>query len=244
MSRLDYKDFEPKFGKWAEKFKPFIEGEEMYKIFEKLKEDSKKEIICPESSNTFRAFSASDPDNVHVVWYLMDPYPRRYKDKKLQATGIPMDCSNSADGRLQPSLQLFYEGIKEDMHYREVDQSPSLQYLLDQGVLLMNTDLTCKLNKTNSHEGLWAPFQRFFLEEIMAKKSGIIYVLSGKVSHAMEKYIYPIGNYIIKTEHPAAGTHKNMEWKHDNVFSKVDNILRTNGKKVIEWNKAYYDLPF
>jgi uracil DNA glycosylase len=133
----------------------------------------------------------------------MDPYCRRYRDGKLQATGIPMDCSNSPDGKLQPSLTKFYDTMSKELGHK-VQYSPSLKYLLEQGCMLLNSDLTVKLNKTQSHEGLWRPFMKYFFEEILTSYPGMIYVLAGKASQALERYINPLGNYIFKVEHPAA----------------------------------------
>jgi len=70
--KLEYSNFIPLLGSWTEKFRPFIEGEEMYKIYQKLKKDGAKEIICPDSDKVFRAFSCSLPDVVKSVWYMMD----------------------------------------------------------------------------------------------------------------------------------------------------------------------------
>lgn len=224
------------FGQWAELFRPFIESEAMYDIYKKLKEDGKKEVICPGSDSVFRLFATSSPDDVKSIWYLMDPYPRRYKDKTFQATGIAMDCSNSPDGKLQPSLEKFYDAMSKDVGIK-VKRDPRLDYLTNQGVLLANTDLTVKLNKTNSHGRLWEPFQEFFLGEIMGKKTGIIYVLAGKESIRMEKFIQPLGNYIFKIEHPAAASHKHTDWDCKHIFTRTNKLLKEHGKKEIMWNR-------
>src|SRR5690242_18152011 len=63
--KLDYNDFAPLFGPWAEKFKPFIEGQEMFNIYQSIKRDAQKEVICPDSENVFRAFQKSHPDKIH-----------------------------------------------------------------------------------------------------------------------------------------------------------------------------------
>ena len=47
--RLDFNSFAGKFGQWADKFKPFIEGKEMWDIMQKIKADSAKETIVPAS---------------------------------------------------------------------------------------------------------------------------------------------------------------------------------------------------
>ncbi len=238
---MNYEDFAPLLGGWAEKFKPFIESEDMYNIYNTIKKDAEKEIIVPDSENVFRAFSSTSPENIKSVWYMMDPYPRRYRNKTKQATGIAMDCSNSPDGKLQPSLEKFYDGICRDQG-KIVKYDPSLEYLSQQGVMLTNTDLTCKLNKTGSHEGLWAPFQKYFLSEIMGSYSGIIYVLAGKESHKMEKYIYPVGNYIIKIEHPVAASYKNTDWDHKNIFTQINKLLKENKGEQIFWDKRDWDI--
>jgi uracil DNA glycosylase len=72
MERLDYNTFKDKMGAWAPKFKPFIEGKEMWEIYQKIKADSAKETIVPKSTDTFRAFKTVDPKNLKVVFYLMD----------------------------------------------------------------------------------------------------------------------------------------------------------------------------
>jgi len=217
----------------------------MFNIYQKLKKDAQREIIVPKSDSTFKAFATSNPDNIKTIWYMMDPYPKRYKNKIPQATGIAIDCSNTPDGTLQPSLEKFYEGMEDNLGYK-VQRSPSLQYLQQQGVMMLNTDLTCKLNKTGSHEGLWEPFQKFFLEEIMGGYSGIIYVLAGKESSRVEKFINPLGNYIIKLEHPVAASYKHVMWKHNKVFTLINKILKENTGETIIWNEKEIidDLPF
>lgn len=240
--RLQYESFAGLFGLWADRFKPFIESKDMFDIYQKLKTDAKKEIIVPNSDAVFRSFATSNPSNLKVVWYLMDPYPRRYKNKANQATGIPMDCSNSPDGKLQPSLENFYDSMSSNIKKR-VTYSPNLEYLLNQGIMLLNSDLTCKLNKTSSHEKLWESFQKYFLEEVLSGFTGIIYVLSGKASLNMEKYINPLGNYIIKTEHPAAASHKHTEWDCKDVFTTINKILKANNgeESQILWDKRDWD---
>lgn len=88
--KLDYNEFKESFGAWAEAFKPFIESEKMFKIYERLKSDGEKELILPHSQNTFRAFATSHPERVKVVWFLMDPYSKLYpgRIKMPQATGL------------------------------------------------------------------------------------------------------------------------------------------------------------
>lgn len=243
--KLDYEDFKGKLGGWGDLFKPFIEGPEMWQIYQTLKKDSRYETICPNSSQTFRAFECTKPEDVKVIFYLQDPYPRAYRDGKLQASGIAMDCSNSKEGKIQPSLEKWYEAMDKDLE-KKVERSADLQYLHEQGVMLLNSDLTCKLNKTSSHEGLWEPFQKFFLEEILRSKK-IIYVLCGKGSQKLSRYIQPFSS-VIEVEHPAAAAHMHREWNHNGIFNQINKTLDENGQWDILWDPRdwtlYKEPPF
>lgn len=244
---MDFNSFKDDFGAWANKFRPFIESEDMYNIYQRLKSDSLNgEIITPHSDSTFRAFKLTNPELIKVIFYVQDPYPKRYSKTTYQATGIGLDCSTTPDGKLQPSLIKFYDAMSKELGHK-VEYSPNLEYLGEQGVLMLNTDLTCKLNKPNSHEGLWEPFQKYFLTEIMSSNSGIIYVLCGKQSHRMERYILPVGNYIIKLDYPSAL--KSMDWNSNGVFQKINKILHQNSRFNILWDKKEWQqeidsLPF
>lgn len=252
---MNYEDFKPLFGpSWAERFKPFIESKAMFDIYSTIKEDAKTERILPVSANVFRVFQLTRFEDIKVVIYLGDPYPRLYKGGIPQATGIPMSCDNSPDGKLQPSLEKFYDAINTELQ-ESVRRSPSLEYLLEQGVLLMNTDLTVKKDKTGSHEGLWLPFQEYFLQEVMFGTTGIVYVLLGDVSRGMERYINPLGNYILggkkdKIDHPVAASYKHSDWNSKGLFTKVNKILASNGQEMILWNPKRWEeikemqLPF
>lgn len=253
QNRMVYEDFAPLFGAWAEKFKPFIEGEEMFKIYQRIKADAERERIFPSFENVFKVFQLTKMEDIKVVIYLGDPYPRTYKGGIIpQATGIPMSCDNSPDGKLQPSLENFYNAMNAELETK-VRRSKSLEYLLEQGVLLMNTDLTVKANKTGSHEGLWAPFQQYFLQEVMFGTTGIIYALLGDSSRAVEGYINPLGNYILggkkdKIDHPVAASYHGGEWDSKGLFTKINKILRSNKHGEIYWDRALLEaineLPF
>lgn len=237
--RLDHESFAPKLGSWAPHFRKFIESEDMWKIMQTIKGDAKQDRIVPLAKDTFRAFGTTDKENLKVIFYLQDPYPRAYKGGVPHATGIAMDCSNSPNGKFQPSLDLFYDAI-DDQYGGKCERNKSLEYLHEQGVMMLNTDLTCKMNKTSSHEGLWTPFQKYFLEEVIQADTHVIYVLCGKVSQKMKRYIPPFCR-VLEVEHPAAAAHRNGDWEYDNIFKKINNILKDNNSDTIFWNKKEWD---
>ena len=257
--KMNYKTFEEPLGEWAPLLKPYIESEGMWDLYQKIKADAKKDVIVPRSTETFRAFKACSPRNLSVMFFLQDPYPRLYKNGVPQACGIAMDCRNSPDGKLQPSLDLWYDGIDRYLNSsqyeapsgvermdnpRKCERTPNLDYLHEQGVMLLNTDLTCKLGKTGSHENYWRGFYKYMLETVMFGTTGIIYVLCGKTSHNMEEFINPLGNYIFKIEHPMAAGHRGDEmWRDENIFGKINKILEDNNGKhyKIWWDRKDWE---
>jgi uracil-DNA glycosylase len=253
MIKLDWEKFEPLFDEWAIHFKPLFEKTDvMDKIYEQLKHIGRPRsqgglgrIICPDSNNTFRAFSSCPPSLLKVVWILLDPYPSIHyvnkgtKDEKMIKTsnGIAMDCSNR--GILQPSLEKFYEGIEQQYHNGfnlNMLKPASLEYLYNQGNMFLNSALTVEANATGSHTEIWQPFMKYFLEEVMSLFTGIIYVLCGKDSQKLEKYIkFPLGNYIIKIEHPSYAARQHRDWEYEDVFKKIDYILKHNNNMKMQW---------
>lgn len=238
MEKLNWEVFAPKFGQWAHYFEPlFGDTMIMEEIYKELKEQSRSgEIICPDPVNTFRSFETMDPRLLRVVFVLLDPYPSLKGNIKI-ANGIAMDCSNTKI--LQPSLDKFYGGIEESYCDGEMCldmiKHYSLDYLYNQGVMLFNSALTVPKMKTGAHTELWAPFMQYFYTEVMDKFTGMIYVLCGKESQKMKKWINPLGNYIIEVEHPSFAARQYRKWEHKGLFKQIDYILKHNNNEKINW---------
>lgn len=234
---MEYSKFEPLFGDWALKFKPFIESPKFDEIYSFLKKESKEgKIICPEHKNTFRAFKECPFDNLKCVFILQDPYPWvKYEngERIFTADGMAMSCGNT--GLCQPSLEIFYQGIEDDLG-SEVVRMPDLSYLASQGVLLFNTSLTVEKDKPTSHKGVWDDFNDFLIQEVINFYTrGLIYVSFGQNAHVLGKAILPFLHWGFEVEHPAAAARKGRPWKHQNIFSKINKILKECNNDQINW---------
>lgn len=236
--KLDKASFSPLFGEWWSRFQPLFDNttvmEDIYMVLKEKFREGK--VICPGSKDVFKSFQSVPPDKLKCIFVLLDPYPSvKIIDKKpiKVANGIAMDCSNT--GKLQPSLEKFYEAIEKSEYKEEFSlqmfRPPSLEYLTEQGVMFFNTALTVEKEKTGSHTELWAPFMKYFYEEVMAKFNGMIYVLCGKDSQKMKRWITPLGNYIMEIEHPSYAARQYRDWNYDDVFKKVNFILKNNNNE-------------
>lgn len=240
------------FGSWWPLFLPLIESQEWDNIFSFLKAQSlAKRIIIPKSSDLFKSFELCDKDKVKAVIILMDPYPS-FKDDVMISNGVPMSCANIKS--LQPSLDLFYDGIENSFLGFDPDMDKRLDnsYLLtSEHVLLINSSFSVEKDKVGSHAHIWAPFMKFFIEEILNKYyRGLPVILAGTAAQKFEKYINPMIHHIKKIEHPVAAAYSNRSWNYDDVFKWINNILRANNGPAAEirWYRKkgednYKDLP-
>ena len=235
---MDYSKFESQLGDWAPKFKDFIESKDFDDIYAFLKSESREgKIICPHHENTFRAFRECPFSKLRVVFILQDPYPwvkfDPEKGRIYTSDGMAMSCSNT--GVCQPSLEIFYKGMEDDLGVA-VPRMPDLSYLANQGILLLNTSLTVEMNKSASHAGIWDKFIQYLLEEIISFYTrGLIYVSFGQNAHIMAKTIIPFLHWGFEVEHPAAAARKERDWKHDKIFTKINKILKDCNYEQINW---------
>lgn len=248
IKRLNW-DLEKEVGNWAKYLKPIMESEEMYDLYQEFKEC--KETITPASKDLFKWLRVCPPENLKIIALGMDSYPSRYRtgSKELQATGIALDCSNSPDGKVQPSMAAFYDGISEEYKEKFV-HSPDISYLCEQGVMLSNRALNCKLNKSGSMIPKWDFFWKYFLEEVITPYfTGVQIVLLGKDAAVLKKFVFEMSNPLYILTHPSFAARTYSIWETNNTFHKLNKYLKeANGADYqIIWGKEQYleqKLPF
>jgi uracil-DNA glycosylase len=237
INSMNYEKVASQFGEWGPKFKPFIESDAFDEIFKFLKSESAQgKTICPASKDVFRAFRETPYKDLKAIFLLQDPYPW-IKNGVMVADGIPMSCSNNKI--LQPSLELFYEGMEDDLGIK-VPRNPDLSYLCNQGVLFLNSSLTVEANKRNSHKGIWDKFNSFLVEEVINfYNTGLCYVSLGEDAKLMTKAITPFLHYSFEVEHPAAAAHHERKWNHSKIFSAINKVIKNNNNHEIKWASDY-----
>lgn len=236
MTKLDWQKFEPLFGTWAKKIKPFFDRGGFDPIYEYLKKESKRGVkIAPLSNLVYRCFQETDIDNTHVILISMCPY-HTFLNGSPVADGLTFSCS--VTGRLQPSLEQVYNGLELELNNGlnlDYYKSPDLTYLSRQGILLFNSSLTVAQNKAGSHQEIWEPFTRYMLEDVFAY-TGIPIVFIGKDAAKYKKYVSPITHgHIFEIEHPSFAARMNQDWDTKGVFTKINEIVRQNNGVKLKW---------
>lgn len=237
MNKLIWEEgFSEQFHKsWHSQMKNIVESQEAYDIYQILKAEDRK--ITPEYKNTFKSFDI-DLDKLKVIIVGMSPYPQ-INLNSYRADGIAFDCSKY--GKVSPSLSKLYQAIEDDsyegMNLGFNHENLSLQYLIDQGVMLTNAALTCTKDNPKAHEELWKPFWRKVFDDILWTKTGLIFILMGQQAQELEQYTDPLAHHILKCEHPVKSSYEHRKMIHNNVFSRCNLLLEgMNGKNfTIDW---------
>ena len=241
MTNLSWENFEPLFGTWAGKIKPFFDKGGFDNIYKFLKHESKRgKLIAPLSENVFKCFTATPLDEMCCVLCGFSPYHSLY-GKTIVADGLLMGCSITK--KLQPSLEIFYDTIHNEMYPTEnFIKTPDVSYLAEQGVLMLNLALSTEIRKAGNHVQLWEPFIKFLFEEVI-NITGAPIILLGKEAAQAEKYTMPLyGSYIFKISHPASAAYSGLDWSTEGAFKKANEIIKYRHGKEINW--LYMIEPF
>lgn len=219
---------------WHSKMRPFIESEACDNIYKHLKAESKRgKKIAPLSSVTYRCFQETPLNELKVVMIGMCPY-HTFSNGQPVADGLLMGCS--VTGKLQPSLEKFYDGVEKDVYnglaLKHV-KNPDVAYLANQGVLMYNAALTTEMNKAGSHIDLWEPFTKYLLEDVIST-TGVPIIFLGKDAARYAKYVPPF-SWTFTLTHPASAAYKQSDWDSEGAFTKVNKVLKDNNNFTIEW---------
>lgn len=157
------------------------------------------------------------------------PYPQ-----KGVATGI-LFGNKPGTKELSSSLEIIKEGcINYEIPHGPIEFDITLESWAKQGILMINSALTCEVGKVNSHVNLWRPFMTKLLKNLSEYNTGLCYVLFGSQAKTFKPYINKNYNDIIEVEHPAyfARTGQIMPYS---VFTDVNKFLKGRYNTTIEW---------
>lgn len=154
--------------------------------------------ICPSGGNAFRAFSLPLQD-VKMVIIGQDPYPS-VKDATGLAFGVEKDRAYS---HYPFSLKVIADCFCESPGEADTFFDPSLQLWERQGVLLLNSSLTCRQGAPGSHSSLWQPFI-IEVVKLLDNAQPNIFILFGKMAQEFDIFVNKQKHIVLHCPHPAA----------------------------------------
>ena len=227
------------FGDWSK----VVDLPEADRILRKL--SASNHTICPQLKDIFRAFTLCPFNKLRCIIIGQDPY-NSLKATVLDgspsripvATGLAF--ANSPDTQeLSPSLEILKESvINYTVPHRIVNFDPSLEKWEAQGVLLLNSALSCEVERVGSHTLLWRPFIKSLLTNLSKHHTGIVYVLMGTVAQSFELCINKQFNHVIRIRHPSWYA-RNQSKMPSGIWREINSILIAQNDYGIEWYEEY-----
>lgn len=189
--------------------------------------------IYPPREEIFSAFSKFDFETLKVVIIGQDPY-----HGPGQANGYCFSVKNNI--KIPPSLRNIYAEIKQDLNLSNEDLSHgNLDHWANQGVLLLNTSLSVRQAKPNSHSIHWKYFTNEIIKYIAENSEEVIFMLWGNHAKMCKKLLTPEQikkHHFLEAHHPSPLSANRGGWFGNKHFSKTNYILKKIEKQIIDWS--------
>jgi uracil-DNA glycosylase len=206
------------------------------------------ESITPPRHEIFEAFYATPLPNVRVVIIGQDPYTGV---TRIGGENYPIACGLSFSARrgapIPPSLGNVFKELRNTIpgfNYHDGDLSPWTQ----QGVLLLNRSLTVSRgdnSKSGGHNGIWDPFVKEALCEVVRQRPNVLFVLWGRKAQTFVSSLSVNVKYILKAGHPSPINRSRVGGESDgssflgcNHFAKINAFLAYEAEKKTEYESS------
>lgn len=212
---------------WMEILKDEFEKPYFEQLNRFLEEEYDNETIYPSENEVFSAFHLTPYEKTKVVILGQDPY-----HGAGQAHGLSFSVKPGV--KVPPSLKNIYKELHSDVGCETPDHGYLIRWA-EQGVLLLNTVLTVREGKPNSHKGKgWENFTDQVIQALNQREKPIVFILWGR--HAQEKkaLITSSHHLIIEAAHPSPFSAK-RGFFGSKPFSKTNQFLVEMGMEPIDW---------
>ncbi len=210
---------------WEEHLRDEIKKTYFTELVEKLNSEYENEVCYPSKELIFNAFNLCPFDKVKVVILGQDPY-----HEQGQAMGLSFSVPEGI--KLPPSLRNIYKEIGEDL-CKPMPESVDLTRWAEQGVLLLNTTLTVRDAKPNSHKRFkWQNFTDAAIKALNKNRENIVFMLWGNDAKRKKRLIDTERHHIIESYHPTARQRYKFK-KHQ--FTCCNAYLKQQGMGEIDW---------
>lgn len=222
--------YEKIFGDWFRYVEPFLVSDTFRDIGLKLKSRVNEGYrIFPIFDDMFRAFRECRYKDLKVVILTTNSY----KDK---IDGLAFSTQEKFIGDFPETQQVIFDYI-EEAYYNGLylERQSDLSRWANQGVLLLNCDLSYEKGKQKEHLKLWMPFIEYLMAVINEFHKNCIFVLCGQEALKYKPYIDEQKHKVMLIEHPYNSVKERREWKEDFIFEKVDVVCKKFFKNKINW---------
>lgn len=220
-------------GGWDELLRDELDKPYWSKLLEFISYEHENYEVYPPWAQTFKAFESTSYDAVKVVILGQDPYI-----KPGQAHGLAFSVPTGI--AIPPSLRNIRKELAADLEISlsDLPDHGDLTAWAEQGVLLLNTTLTVRRGKSNSHEGMgWERFTDAVISAISAELMGVVFILWGGPAQKKAKLIdltrHPAP---IKAAHPKARANARNPLAGSKPFTTANKLLTAADRAPVDWS--------
>ena len=215
-------------GGWDEALAPLFTDERYKKIREFLKYEYSHYIVYPDMYDLYNCFRFTPLSKLKAVILGQDPY-----HEPGQAHGL---CFSVKPGvPLPPSLKNIFKEIKSDLGITEPDCGDLTAWAED-GVLLLNTTLTVREHRANSHANCgWAWFTDSVIKLISDRTENTVFILWGGNARSKRTLIDGARHLVLQSAHPSPLSAYNGFFG-SRCFSACNAYLAAHGKAPVNWD--------
>ena len=216
---------------WREKLKEELDKPYYRELVEKVREEYKNETCYPPEDKIFNALNLCPFDKVKVVIMGQDPYFH-----SGQAMGLSFSVPEGI--QLPPSLQTLYRAPEISL---DASDKPlgDLTRWVEQGVLLLNTTLTVRKDKSNSYRKYkWRRFTDAVIRALDAEREHIVFMFWGRIAQRKERLVHVDNDrhMVLKAIHPSpSAVRRKGEWDGKEHFTCCNKYLNEHGIAPINW---------
>ena len=215
---------------WDQKLDVIWNSLGFQKFYKMIMAEYDKKTIYPPKDYIFNALKLTSYKDTKVVIVGHDPYHAEH-----QAHGLSFTVQKGV--KLPPSLQNIYKEMADDLGV-VVAQDGNLDYLAEQGVLLLNTLLTVRQGQAFSHRDLgWEILTDHAIQKLNELNQPIVFILWGAAAQSKQKFLNNPNHLILKSAHPSPLS-AYRGFFGSKPFSKTNEFLTAHGVEPIRWIKA------
>ena len=188
--------------------------------------------LCPDHPSKILRCLHLDPDKIKVVIINSEPYP---------TPGISTGLAFACEDKFQPSLNILIRELGIELGDESIPETfdGTLLKWEEQGVLLLNSSLSCEPFKAGSHVKLWEEFMAGLLTILNDFKvtreamTSIVFVFVGKQAQMFQMEINEGFHYKIMRYHPVTESHGSN--KFTGFYNEVNKCLIESNQQEINW---------
>ena len=196
-------------------------------LYEFVKKEYNTVTVYPPANDIFNALHLTPLKDVKVLVLGQDPYHGAGQAHGLSFSVLPGQ-------RIPPSLKNIYQELHDDLGCR-IPNNGYLEKWAKQGVLMLNTVLTVRAHKPNSHQGKgWEHFTDAIIEAVNAQDRPVVYLLWGRPAQKKSSMLNNPKHLVLKAAHPSPYSADTgfFGCRH---FSQANEFLQSHGVTPIDW---------